>query len=87
MPYLEFNSVFKNIHIQSLFQPHEMQWSIEEYMKKGEATSDEGDRRLKVIVAQRTKALKDAFNLINQDGTAESKVESNELAKIEQCIN
>ena len=56
-------------------------------MKKGEATSDEGDRRLKVIVAQRTKALKDAFNLINQDGTAESKVGSNELAKIEQCIN
>ena len=78
MPYLEFKSVFNNIHIQSLFQPHEMQWSIEEYMKKGEATSDEGDRRLKAIVAQRTKALKDAFKLINKDDTAESKGQSDE---------
>ena len=33
LPYFEFNQVFKPIHIVSLFKPHEMQWSIEEYLK------------------------------------------------------
>lgn len=33
MPFLEFNGHFKPLHVQHLFQPHEMQWSAEEFMK------------------------------------------------------
>jgi len=34
-----------------------MQWSIEEYMKQGEAMSEEGERRIKIELLKRANAL------------------------------
>ena len=54
LPFLEFNQVFKPVHIVSLFKPHEMQWSIEEYMKQGHAVCEEQDRRILKLLSERT---------------------------------
>ena len=55
--YLEFKEVFKAKHIQTLFQPSEMQWSIDEFVKKAEQHDEEGEARLKNIISERAKEL------------------------------
>ena len=52
--FLEFNEVSRFMHIRGSLQPHEMQWSIEEYMKGIEGASKKADDRLvkKIINAE-----------------------------------
>lgn len=61
MPFLEFNSHFKPIHIQSLFQPHEMQWSAEEFMKQGQMMSDLSTVRLREMFNKRVAAVQESL--------------------------
>ena len=54
MPFLEFTSYYRPLAEQHLFQPHEMQWSVEEYDKQGFYMNDLGNARLKKMFAERT---------------------------------
>ena len=45
MPYLEFNGYFPKQHGQHLFQPHEMQWSLDQFLERMNETREEADRR------------------------------------------
>jgi len=50
MPCLEFNMVQRNTIIGSTLQPHEMQWSMEEFIKKSEATEKINKERMDDIL-------------------------------------
>ena len=45
LPYLEFNGYFPKQHGQHLFQPHEMQWSLDQFLERMNDTREEADRR------------------------------------------
>ena len=49
-----------------------MQWSIEEYMKQGHATSEEQDRRISSMLAERMADVQKELQLQKKlEGTAE----------------
>ena len=50
MPYLEFNGYFHKQHGDHLFQPHEMQWSLDQFLERMDATRDEADRRTEAAI-------------------------------------
>lgn len=66
LPCLEFTTVARKSDIQTLFQPHEMQWSIEEYLKQGEQMSEEGERRLASTFRTSGKDVREAFEKLHE---------------------
>ncbi|CDW88548.1 UNKNOWN [Stylonychia lemnae] len=56
MGYLEFNKFFKNIHGQSIFLPHEMQWSTVDYKRKLIPQHEESERRIESMIDQKAQA-------------------------------
>ncbi len=49
-PYLEFNGYFSKQHGQHLFQPHEMQWSLDQFLERMNETREEADRRTEAVM-------------------------------------
>ena len=41
MPYLEFTEYFPKVHGEHVFNPHEMQWSLDQFMERMLETRDE----------------------------------------------
>ena len=41
MPYLEFTEYFPKVHGEHVFKPHEMQWSLDQFMDRMLETRDE----------------------------------------------
>ena len=50
MPYLEFNGYFHKQHGDHVFQPHEMQWSLDQFLERMDASRDEADRRTEAAI-------------------------------------
>ena len=53
MPYLEFNQMFKPIHGQHVMKPHEMSWSLDQYLERQMDIKDETDRRIETMMDER----------------------------------
>lgn len=81
MPYLEFTSHFKPLHLQTTLQQSEMQWSVEEWMNKAEHMEELTNKRLLALTQERIadvqRALKqpDAKDAADEDDMPEEKDE------------
>ena len=53
LPYLEFNGFFNKQHGQHIFQPHEMQWSLDQFLERMNDTREEADRRTEAALDQK----------------------------------
>ena len=53
IPYLEFNQYFSKINGVHVFKPHEMQWSLDQFMDRMIDTRDEANDRIEKVIDQR----------------------------------
>ena len=53
MPYLEFTEYFPKVHGEHVFKPHEMQWSLDQFMERMLETRDEQNARIEKIMDSR----------------------------------
>ena len=63
IPYLEFNQYFSKINGVHVFKPHEMQWSLDQFMDRMIDTRDEANDRVEKIMDQR---YEDYSKLVNR---------------------
>ena len=64
MPYLEFNQYFKNIHGQTVLPPHEMSWSLDQFMHRMVDIKDQMDAKVESIMDQRYAEVSKAFKTL-----------------------
>ena len=53
IPYLEFNQYFNKLNGMHIFKPHEMQWSLDQFMERMLDTRDEANNRIEKMIDQR----------------------------------
>ncbi|TNV75706.1 hypothetical protein FGO68_gene17696 [Halteria grandinella] len=79
MPHLEFTQYFKNQHGLHIFKPHEMQWSLDQFLERMVDTRDENDarieKRLNQSYEQASRVLKRIEEMSDQT-QADEKTES-----------
>ena len=80
MPYLEFNEFFRKIHGTHVFAPHEMQWSLDQFMDRMIETRDEADNRVEKMMDTRYSEFNKLIRRIEETN------EQEEVAKKTQSI-
>ncbi len=53
IPHLEFNQYFDRLNGNTVFKPHEMQWSLDQFMERMIDTKEQADARVEKILDER----------------------------------
>ena len=71
-PYLEFNGYYKKQHGIHVFKPHEMQWSLDQFLERMVKTRDEADERVEKLMDTRYEEVNELFKRIEEYGEQEA---------------
>ena len=84
IPHLEFEGYFDRLHGVHVFKPHEMQWSLDQFMERMIDTKEEADRRVEKIINSRYEETSTFFK--RAEAYKDSKQEAEQTEAIKQQL-
>ena len=81
IPYLEFNQYFNKINGVHVFKPHEMQWSLDQFMERMLDTRDESNNRIEKIMDQRYEQYSKVVNRVEEMSAQEENEKKTQTIK------
>ena len=81
MPYLEFNQYFAKQHGINVFKPHEMQWSLDQFLERMVDTRDEAESRVERMMDRSYENVSRFINKVEEMADSEKQNEKTESLK------
>ena len=84
IPHLEFEGYFERLHGVHVFKPHEMQWSLDQFIDRMIDTKEEADRRVEKIISKRYEETSTFFK--RAEAFKDSKQEEEQTEALKQQL-